>query len=86
MFEMELQSFGSPDNLPRIQHRPNCLIIIPRSILSEIAYNEQAPPSYMVKGSFTCVSEGVKGSVLLNPLEIASFPVFSNNQPSSFKH
>lgn len=61
MLEMEPLSFGSPDNLPRIQLRPNCLVIILCSIFNEIAYNEQAPPSYIERGSFTCVSEEVEG-------------------------
>lgn len=87
MFEMELLSFSSPDNLSQIQLRPNCLVIILWRILNEIAYNERLPPSYMEKGSFTCVSEGVEGQVLLNPLEMtATFSVLRNNQASSFKH
>lgn len=74
MFEMELLSLGSSDNLPWIHLRPNCLIIILCSIFNEIAYNEQAPPYYVKKGSFTCISEGEEGQVLLNPLEmIATF-------------
>lgn len=75
MFEMELLSFGLSDNLSRIQLRPNCLVIILCSIFNEIAYNEQAPPYYVgKKGSFTCISEGEEGQVLLNPLEmIATF-------------
>lgn len=86
MLEMELLSFGSADNLPWIQLRPNCLIIILCSICNEIAYNELAPPYYVKKGSFTCVSELVESQVLLHPLEmIATFSVFSNNQASSFK-
>lgn len=87
MFEMEALSFGSPDNLPWIQLRPNCLVIILCSIFNEIANNERAPPYYLKKGSFACISEAVEGQVLLNPLEmIATFCVFSNNQASSFTH
>lgn len=49
MLEMELQSFGAPDNLPRIQLRPNCLLIIPCSTFNESAYNERAASYYMKK-------------------------------------
>lgn len=64
MFGMEMLSFGSADNLPQIQPRPNCLVIILCSVFSEIAYNKQAPPSYMEKGSFACILRGVEGQVL----------------------
>lgn len=50
MLEMEPLSFSSSDNLPLIQLRPNCLVILPCSIFNEIANNERAPPSYVEKG------------------------------------
>lgn len=42
---MELLSFGSPGNLPHIQLSQNAT-----QLFSEIASNEQAPPSCMQDG------------------------------------
>lgn len=57
MLEMELLRFGSADNLPQIQLRPNCLIIILCSIFNEIAYNEPAPPYYVKKRGHLLASQ-----------------------------